>query len=103
MPGASEQSRRVKIINANWNPRRADRDEHFEIMIVTDDDQHHAMPASAAAVTAIVAMAQAGTVMLWDPENDTLIVANILGQMPWTIDAADAPGEGDSAESVSSR
>jgi hypothetical protein len=53
-------------------------------MIVTDDDQQHAVPASPASMTALVALAQAGTVLAWDPDNRTLIVANIVGQMPWT-------------------
>jgi hypothetical protein len=34
---------------------------------------------------------QAGTVMAWDPEDGgTLIVANIVGQMPWTMPKADS-------------
>jgi hypothetical protein len=43
------------------------------------------LPASAASVTAVVALTQAGTVMMWDPPNQTLIAANVVGQMPWTI------------------
>ncbi len=84
MPGASEQTRRVKILNANWIPGP---DERFEIMIVTEDDQQHTMPASAASMTALVALAQADTVMAWDPQNGTLIAANVVGQMPWTVRA----------------
>ena len=85
MPGASEQTRRVKIVNANWVPGTAGRQEQFEIMIITEDDQRHVVPASAASVTAGVALARAGTVMAWDPEGGgTLIAANIVGQMPWT-------------------
>ena len=82
MPGASEQTRRVKILNANWIPGK---DERFEIMIVTEDDQQHTVSASAASMTAVVGLAQAGTVMAWDPQNGTLIAANIVGQMPWTV------------------
>jgi hypothetical protein len=85
MPGASEQTRRVKIVNANWVPGIAGRQEQFEIMIITEDDQRHVVPASAASATAVVAQARAGTVMAWDPEGGgTLIAANIVGQMPWT-------------------
>jgi hypothetical protein len=85
MPGASEQTRRVKIVNANWVPGTADRQEQFEIMIITEDDQRHVVPASAASVAAVVALARAGTIMAWDPEGGgTLIAANIVGQMPWT-------------------
>ena len=43
------------------------------------------LPASAASVTAVVALAQADTVMMWDPLNQTLIAANVVGQMPWTV------------------
>jgi hypothetical protein len=84
MPGASDQTRRVKILNANWGPDPNGGDGRFEIMIVTEDDQTHTMAASAASVTAIVSLARADTVLLWDLENSTLIAANIIGQMPWT-------------------
>ncbi len=86
MPGASEKTRRVKIVNANWIPATAGRNEQFEIMIITEDEQRHTAPASAASVAALAALAQADTVMAWDPEDGgTLIVANIVGQMPWTV------------------
>jgi CBS domain-containing protein len=29
--------------------------------------------------------AKADTVMAWDPQNRSLIVANIVGTMPWTV------------------
>jgi len=84
MPGASEQTRRVKILNANWAPGPDGDDGRFEVMIVTEDGQQYTVPASPASMTALVALAQAGTVMAWDPGNRTLIAANIVGQMPWT-------------------
>jgi hypothetical protein len=56
----------------------------FELMIVTEDDQQRTMPISAAAVSAVVALSQAETVLVWDPTNRTLIAANIVGTMPWT-------------------
>jgi len=59
MPGASEQTRRVKIVNANWVPGTAGRQEQFEVMIITEDDQRHVVPASAASVTAVVTLARA--------------------------------------------
>ena len=85
MPGASEQTQPVKILNANWIPDTNGGDGRFDIMIVTEDDQRHELPASAASVTAVVALAQAGTVMMWDPPNRVLIAANVVGQMPWTV------------------
>jgi hypothetical protein len=36
-------------------------------------------------MTALVALAKADTVMAWDPLNQSLIIANIVGTMPWTI------------------
>jgi hypothetical protein len=82
MPGASAESRRVKILNANWTPDGGDGE--FGLMIVTDDDQVHTVTASAASVSAVVALSQADTVLAWDPTNRTLIAANIVGTMPWT-------------------
>jgi hypothetical protein len=84
MPGASEQTRRVKILNANWVPGPAGDDGRFEIMIVTEDDQQYTLAPSPASTAALVALAKADTVLLWDPANRTLIAANIVGRMPWT-------------------
>jgi hypothetical protein len=85
MPGASDSTRRVKILNANWTPGSDGGDGRFELMIVTEDDQQHAVPAGPAAVSAIIALSQADAVLAWDPTNQTLIAANIIGTMPWTI------------------
>jgi hypothetical protein len=87
MPGASEHSRRVKVLNANWTPATDSGDGRFELMIVTEDDEIHTMPASPASVSAVVALSQADTVLAWDPASRTLIAANVVGTMPWTIHA----------------
>ena len=84
MPGASEQSRRVKVLNANWTPAVDSGDGRFELMVVTEDDEIHTMPASPASVSAVVALSQADTVLAWDPTNRTLIAANVIGTMAWT-------------------
>jgi hypothetical protein len=84
MPGASTETRRVTVLNANWNPATKGRDGRFELMVVTDDDEIHTIAASAAEVSAVVALSQADTVLAWDPTNRTLIAANIVGTMPWT-------------------
>lgn len=84
MPGASKETRRVKNLNANWAPDDTSGDGHFEVQIITDDDQRFAVPASPGSMTALAALAQANTVMAWDPLNRALIVANIVGTMPWT-------------------
>jgi hypothetical protein len=92
MPGASEETRRVTIMNANWAPAQDGGDGRFELMLVTDDDQRHTVPVSPTSMTALVALARADTVLAWDPTNQTLIVANIVGSMPWTVGAGyDAP------------
>ena len=91
MPGASDQTRRVKILNANWQPNYDLPDGRFEVMIITEDDQQHTIRTTPAAMTALVALAQADTVLAWDPTNHTLIAANIIGTMPWTgADSADS-------------
>lgn len=84
MPGASEQTRRVKIINANWVAGPDGDHGRFEIMIITEDDQRHVAIPSPAAMTALIALTQADTVLLWDPSGQTLIAANVVGKMPWT-------------------
>jgi hypothetical protein len=80
MPGASEQTRRVKALNANWVPGAAGEDGHFELLLVTSDDERHVVAPSPTAVTALVALSQADTVLLWDPGDATLIVGNIVGE-----------------------
>jgi hypothetical protein len=62
-------------------------DGRFEVLVVTDDDERYTMPASPGSMTALVALAKADTVMVWDPVNRSLIVAGIVGTMPWTVAA----------------
>jgi hypothetical protein len=85
MPGASERSRRVNVLNANWMPDSDGGDGRFEIMIMTEDDERYVIPISPASITAVVALATAETTLVWDPTNRTLIAANIVGTMPWTV------------------
>jgi hypothetical protein len=84
MPGASDATRRVTILNANWVADPDGGDGKFELMVVTEDEAKHAVPASPAAVSTVLALAQADAVLAWDPTNRTLIAANIVGVMPWT-------------------
>jgi hypothetical protein len=79
MPGASEQTRPVKVLNANWVAGPAGSDGRFELMIVTDDGHQHTIAPSPASLTALLALARADTILLWDPANRTLIAANIIG------------------------
>jgi hypothetical protein len=84
VPGASERTRRVKTLNANWIAGEDGGDGRFELMVITEDDERHVVSVSPASAAALVALSQAETVLLWDPEGRTLIAANIVGQMPWT-------------------
>lgn len=71
-------------MNANWKAGPAGDDGRFEVMLVTGDDERHILQPSPAAMTALVALAQADTVLVWDPDNRALIAANLRGTMPWT-------------------
>ena len=84
MPGASERTRRGSTLNANWIAGEDGGDGRFELMVITEDDERHVVSVSPASAAALVALSQADTVLLWDPEGRTLIAANIVGQMPWT-------------------
>jgi hypothetical protein len=48
-------------------------------MIVTADGEQHTISPSPASMTALLALANADTILLWDPTNRTLIAANIIG------------------------
>jgi len=97
MPGASEHTQRVKIVNANWVPGPDGDDGRFEVMFVTEDDQRHIAAPSPEAMTALIALTQADTVLAWDPADRTLIIANIVGTMPWTERAQPGPPVADTA------
>jgi predicted nucleic acid-binding Zn ribbon protein len=84
MPGASEQTRQVKIVNANWVAGREGDHGRFEVMFITEDDQRNVVAPSPAAMAALIALTQADTVLAWDPADRTLIAANLVGRMPWT-------------------
>ncbi len=84
MPGASEQTRRVQILNVNWVAGADGDDGRFEVMVVTEDDQQHIIAPSPASITALIPLTQADTVLMWDPSGRTLIAANVVGTMPWT-------------------
>jgi hypothetical protein len=87
MPGASTQTRQIKVLNANWAAGTAGEDGQFEIMIVTDDDAQHTIVPSPAAVPAILALARPQVILLWDPANKTIIAANIVGT--WLTETPD--------------
>jgi hypothetical protein len=84
VPGASERTRRVKTLSANWVAGADGGDGRFELLLITEDDERHFVSPSPTSTIALVALSQADTTMLWDPEGSTLIAANLVGQMPWT-------------------
>lgn len=85
MPGASQRTRHVKTVNANWSAGDEGDDGKFAILLITDDDERHVINASADAMVALVAITtQPQAVLMWDPEDSTLIAANLRGRMPWT-------------------
>jgi hypothetical protein len=79
MPGASEQTRQVKVLNANWAAGADGEDGHFELMIVTEDGRQHILAPSPASMPALLALARTEAILLWDPTNRTLIAANLVG------------------------
>jgi hypothetical protein len=92
MTGASAGTQRVRFVNANWSPGQSD-DEAFELMVVTEDEQRHAVAVPAGQMGALVAITQApGVVLLRDPEDGTLVAANLVGEwVPPTWSAPDRP------------
>jgi hypothetical protein len=66
------------VFNANWAAGLSG-DGGFEVMIVTADGHQHTFAAGPAAMTALLALAKAGAILLWEPIDRTLIAANIVG------------------------
>lgn len=91
MPGASDEARRVENLNANWVAGADGEDGRFEVQIITRDEERHFLAPSPAAMTALIALTQANTVLVWDPPNRALIAANLVGTMPWTEQTLDEP------------
>ena len=79
MPGASEQTSQVKVLNVNYAAGPDGDDGRFEVMIVTADGEQHSFTPSPAAMTALLALARVDVILLWDPAARTLIAANIVG------------------------
>jgi hypothetical protein len=80
-------------MSANWIAG-ADGDDDFELMIVTSDDRQHVVAPSPATMTALVALAEADTLLVWDPADRRLVAANLRGTMPWTEEPATPVPEG---------
>ncbi|GGL96189.1 hypothetical protein [Nakamurella endophytica] len=72
--------RRVRYVTANWQAGADGSDGRFSFLVVTDDEERHVLTVSAAAATALVELCRAGSVLLWDAQDRTLIVANLVGE-----------------------
>ena len=79
MPGASAHTQPVKALNANWVAAAADQADRFELQIVTEDDERHTITPSSDSVPGLLALVRPDVILLWDPDNRTLIAANIVG------------------------
>jgi hypothetical protein len=80
MAGAGSNTRQVAYVNANWMaPDDGSSTGTFELLIVTDDDRRHTIGASPEGINTVMMLIRAGTVLLWDDDARTLIVANIVG------------------------
>ncbi len=84
MLGASDQTRRVKNLNANWIAGPDGADGRFEVGIISEDDQHYTLAPSPASMAALIAITQKHAVLAWDPAARTFMVANLVGKVPWT-------------------
>jgi hypothetical protein len=78
MPGASEQTSQVTVLNTNWTAGQDGEDGRWEVMIVTAADQQHTFAPSPASMTTLLALARSDAILLWDPEDRTLIAANVV-------------------------
>ncbi len=81
MPGASRETKRVRVVNAkNWTAGGDGQDGAFAFSVVTEDDERHVIAPSPQAAAVLVGLVQTGTVLLWDPAEHTLIAANLVGE-----------------------
>jgi hypothetical protein len=79
MAGASSNTLRVTVVNANWAAGADGGDGEFTLLVVTEDDQRHEVPASPAAMPALLALVRDSPVLLWDPDGRVLIASNLVG------------------------
>jgi hypothetical protein len=82
VPGASEQIRRVKVMNANWMAGGEGEDGRFELMIVTADDAVSRARRESNGDERTRGRGPARRGPLSDPANRTLTAANLRATMP---------------------
>ena len=79
MTGTSTATLRVTHLNANWTPA-ATGDGTFALLVVTEDGGRRTTSISAGDLTALASIVRDGVVLLWDPEDDVLVIGNLLGR-----------------------
>ena len=78
MASAGSNTVRVTAINANWtaDPPNSGR---FEFLLVTEDEQRHSVEVSPNGASALLELFRTSPVLLWDPDAEVLIAANLVG------------------------
>lgn len=77
-----------------------------QVRPIRDEIAHrvdHILSPSPVAMTALTALAQADTVLVWDPDDQTLIAAYLRGTMPWTERLDEPTGQASAVASASRR
>ena len=86
MTGASRHTVRIDYVNANWTAGAAS-DSAFELLVVTEDGERHAVPIATDQLAALGSLLRHDGVLLYDPDGQTVIVGNLVGewfQQDWT-------------------
>ena len=95
MTGASSATQRVTHINANWSPASGG-DGAFELLVVTEDEERHCVPTTAADLAALACVLRDGVVLLWDPDGPVLVIGNLLGEwipLDWSSRSGPSGGQ----------
>ncbi len=64
MPGASEQTSQVRVLNVNWEAGQDGEDGRWEVMIVTAEGQQFTVAPSPASMTVLLALARSDAILL---------------------------------------
>ena len=86
MAGASGRTVRIDYINANWSAG-VESASAFELLVVTEDGERYSVPIAADQLAALGPLLRRDGVFLLDPEGQTIIVGNLVGewfQPDWT-------------------
>ena len=67
------------MLNVNWEAGQDGEDGRWEATIVTAGGQRFTVAPSPASMTVLLALDRSDVILLWDPEDRTLIAANVVG------------------------